>query len=126
MVDPRPAVTHPGIIAMGTALLMYALYRVLFCLLVLLQNVACGPPAHGMMLKPNQTVVGNAKNGFAVYSCGSPLYQQMTMPVNPPQCYPLTSQCASAVLTICRSDSYCISRSFLYVRGITRKRVGRN
>lgn len=55
-------------------------------------NVAGGPPAAaaGVMLKPHQTVVGNAKNGFAVYSCASPIYQQMTMPVNPPQCYPLT------------------------------------
>ena len=66
---------------------------------VRVQNVAgAGPPppaaaAAGLMLKPHQTVVGNAKNGFAVYSCASPLYQQMTMPVNPAQCYPLTSQC---------------------------------
>jgi len=59
---------------------------------VLQQNVAGGPPgaAAGVMLKPHQTMVGNTKNGFAVYS--SPLYQQMTLPVNPPQCYPLTSQ----------------------------------
>jgi len=61
--------------------------------------VAGGPPAAaaaGVMLKPHPTVVGNAKNGFAVYSCASPVYQPMTVPVNPAQCYPLTSQCRSA------------------------------
>ena len=61
--------------------------------------MAGGPPAAaaaGVMLKPHPTVVGNAKNGFAVYSCASPVYQPMTVPVNPAQCYPLTSQCRSA------------------------------
>jgi len=52
------------------------------------------------MLKPHHqtAVVGNGKNGFAVYSCASPIYQQMTLPVTPPHCYPLTSQSITALL----------------------------
>lgn len=54
------------------------------------QSVGAAPSA-GVMLKPHQAVVGDAKTGYAVYSCGSTAYHQLAMPFpQAPYGYPMT------------------------------------